>query len=61
MLAGMAKAPDNPRPAEDPHHEADLGIGVKKIPAPARIQPVLIGFVLATLIGAITLATFWSH
>jgi hypothetical protein len=61
MLTGMAKAPGRPAPADDPSPETDPGIGIKKIPAPASIQPVLIGFVLATLIGAITLATFWSH
>jgi hypothetical protein len=29
--------------------------------ATASIQPVLIGFVLAAIIGAITLATFWGN
>lgn len=27
----------------------------------ASIQPVLIGFVLAAIIGAITVATFWAN
>jgi hypothetical protein len=48
-------------PAAEPEPELPESVSdVTRGPTP-KIQPMLMGFVIAAIIGMISLAAFWSH
>jgi hypothetical protein len=63
MVTMTQKPETTPDLAESDAAEPELPERVSDITRAGspRIQPVLVGFVLATIIGAISVAAFWSH
>jgi len=58
----MTQTPET-EPEPEPVVEPDLSESVSDAMrgATPKIQPVLVGFVLATIIGMISAAAFWEH
>jgi hypothetical protein len=56
----MTQTPDTePGPVAEPELPENGFNGTRDVTT--KIQPVLVGFVLATIIGMISAAAFWGH